>query len=106
MGTQVAVKLTDTEWRLKCEELAKLELRRKAKRGQLAEEEDEWKERKKDLNGQIDMMTEQIEKLATEVDTKEALVEAQTELPLQSDAPAGPISSEEPQVAREPGAEG
>jgi predicted nucleic acid-binding Zn-ribbon protein len=101
--TQVAVKLTDTEWRLKCEELAKLELRRKAKRGQLAEEDDEWKERKKDLNGQLDMMTEQIEKLATEVDSREALVEAQTELPLQ---PASEATSEEPPAELEPGADG
>jgi len=100
--TKVAVKLTDTEWRLKCEELAKLELRRKAKRGQLAEEDDEWKERKKDLNGQIDSMTEMIEKLATEVDSKEALVEAQTELPLQTESEA---TSEEPPVELEPGAD-
>jgi predicted nucleic acid-binding Zn-ribbon protein len=100
MATQVAVKLTDTEWRLKCEELAQLELRRKAKRGQLAEEKGEWKEREKDMNGQLDMMTEQIEKLAQEVDSREALVDAQTELQLQ------PSSSEEPPEGNEPGSDG
>ena len=97
--TMVAVKLTDQEWRLKCEELAKAELRRKAKRGVLAEEEDEWKERKKDLQGQIDTMTSMIETLAQEVDSREAMQESQAPLPLES-------SSEEPPEESEPGADG
>ena len=106
MTTQVPVKLTDQEWRTKAEELAKLELRRKTKRGQLAEEQDEWKERRKDLEAQMDSMTEQIEILAREVDTREAMVDPQQELPLQTDASSQKSDSEEQTDAPEPGSDG
>jgi len=81
--TMVAVKLTDNEWRVKCEDLAEQELRRKKKGEQLEEEDSEWKERKKELQGKIDNLTERIERLALEVSTKETMRDAQTELPLQ-----------------------
>ena len=93
----VAVKLTDQEWRLKCEELAKAELRRKEKRATRDAEAEDWKNRRGDLDSQIETLSELCERLATEVDTREAMIESQQELPL---------ASEETQAEREPGEDG
>ena len=109
--TMVAVKLTDNEWRVKCEELAEMELRRKKRRESLEEEASEWSERKKDLQSKIDNLTDRIEKLALEVSTRETMRDAQTELPLQEAEPMEPLtppeassetSSEEPLPNPEP----
>jgi len=107
--TLVAVKLTDAEWRVKCEELAEQELRRKKKRETLAEEAEEWKDRKKDLDGQIEKISDRCEALALEVSNRETMRDAQKELPLQetSPPPTTPSSdSEEPPAENEPGSEG
>jgi hypothetical protein len=85
--TLVAVKLTDNEWRVKCEELAQTELLRKERREELAEEAEEWKERKKVLEARIDSVSDRCEALAQEVSTRETMRDAQTELPLQPTDP-------------------
>lgn len=77
----VRVKLTDQEWRVKCEELAKAELRRKERRGVLAAEADDWKERRKDLEGQIDTISDLCERLAKEVESHEGEIPAQQTIP-------------------------
>lgn len=82
MSAMVTVSLSDQEWRTKCEELAKAELRRKSKRDQLAVEKEEWSERKKDLDQQIDSLSDICEKLAQEVDSRTGEVPAQQELPV------------------------
>lgn len=77
----IRVKLTDDEWRVQCEKLAKTELRRKRKRKQLEDEREEWNTRKKDLESQIDTLSDLCESLAKAVDTREAEMPAQAEIP-------------------------
>jgi predicted nucleic acid-binding Zn-ribbon protein len=81
--TQVPVKLTDQEWQLASEELAKLELRKKSTENMLDEEADEWKERKKDLKKSIAALDGQVQKLALEVETRQRMIDAQQELPME-----------------------
>ena len=78
--TLVSVDLTDAEWRVRSEMLAKEELELAVKEGEMKAEADEWKDRKKDLETGIAATRSTIQKLAKEVDTRKAWTEAQQEL--------------------------
>jgi len=82
MTETVEIELTDQEWRVKSEELAKAEIMLNGQRTELADEADEWAERKKSLKAGIDATEGRIRVLAREVDTKKALVPAQQTLPV------------------------
>ncbi len=115
MTDQVALKLSDQEWRLKCEELAKSELDLRKQEAELAEEAEEWKDRKSDLLKAIDAKRAIIAQLAREVDTRQTMVDAQQELEMGGDAakeqpaeedPAKGKTGDDPPAEREPGEEG
>lgn len=82
---QVAVKLTDTQWRLKCEALAKAELELVSMSAEFDVEALEWKELKKKLEGRMEIQSQVIQKLAREVDTKEELQDPQASLDMGAD---------------------
>ena len=100
MSDQVALKLNDKEWRVRCEELAKSELDLRKQEEELGEEAEEWKDRKADLVKAIDAKRAIIAQLAREVDTRQTMVDAQQDLDMPAEEPA-----EEP-PGREPGEEG
>ncbi len=78
----VPVKLSDTEWRIRCEELAKEELRLHEKELEAQGELEEWKDRKKALDKDIEDRKTIVQTLAKEVDTRMAWKKAQSDLPL------------------------
>jgi predicted nuclease with TOPRIM domain len=82
--TRVSVGLTDTEWRVRCEQLAKEELELAVKEDEMKAEADEWKDRKKDLETGIAAIRSIIQRLAKEVDTRKAWTESQQELDMGS----------------------
>ena len=89
--TGTRVPLNDQEWILKSEQLAKEELERKALRDVLKEEKDEWSDRKKELDLQIDIKSNLIERLAQDVDSRTQEIDAQATLPM-----GEPQAEEEP----------
>ena len=78
---QVPVKLNDVEWRQRSEMLAKADLDLIGQKAELHEEAEEWKDRKKYLLGVIEATEGKVRVLAREVDSREAMVDAQQTLP-------------------------
>jgi hypothetical protein len=81
MTETVEVALSDTEWRQRCEELAKAELALAEQKKEMDNEAEEWKDRKKELQSRIEATEDRVSVLAREVDTRKARVDAQQTLP-------------------------
>ena len=106
MSNQVPLKLSDQEWRIKCEELAKLEVEVGRQEDGLAEEAEEWKDRKSDLVKAIDAKRAIIARLAREVDSRQTMVDPQQSLDMGQETPSeGPPDGSGP-PEREPGEDG
>lgn len=96
MTEQVEVTLNDTEWRVRCEELAKAELTLQEQKEAFESDASDWADQKKEHKTKIQASEAKIRVLAREVDTRKAYVDAQQTLPgTEPEALPGPDDDDE-----------